>query len=184
MPLRVFPVADVPGVHYTDDYGNPRSGDRMHAGNDLFAPEGTPALAPDDGSVRFNPGGPDPLGGNVYYLSAPDGVTYYGAHLAGFEGTAPRTVQAGEVLGYVGTTGNAAGTPAHLHFQVMPKGQGPIDPFPLLQTAERRQAPSAPAAPARRSGIAPLLLVGGLIGAGLLARSYLARPRVRRRHRA
>jgi len=178
MSLRVFPIADVPGVHFTDDFNAPRGisfspagtpdaprgaallfeGQRAHAGNDLFAPEGSPVLAVDDGAVRFVKEG---LGGLSFYLKADDGVTYFGTHMSEVEGSA-RRVQAGEVIGYVGHGGNAKGTPDHLHFEMHPPGVGAVDPFPFLRTAERRDAPS------RGAGSTLLLLglVGGL-GYGL-----------------
>lgn len=155
MSLRVFPVASVPGLHFSDDWGDPRSGGRTHQGNDIFAPSGTPVVAVDDGAVRFVV---DPIGGRSFYLRTADGVTYYGTHLSGYEGV-DRAVKAGDVIGYVGTDGNAAGKPAHLHFEVHPGG-GPVDPYPLLMKADRRTAP-AQVSPART------LLFLGLLGAGI-----------------
>jgi murein DD-endopeptidase MepM/ murein hydrolase activator NlpD len=134
MPLRVFPVADVPGVRFSDDFGDARSDGRRHAGNDIFAPEGTPVLAPDDGVLTLRD---ESLGGRSFYVHADDGVVYFGTHLSGWEG-AERRVRAGEVIGYVGHGGNAAGTPDHLHFEMHPPGQGAANPFPLLRAAERR----------------------------------------------
>src|SRR5690242_16762159 len=127
MPLRVFPVED--GARYTDNW----MAGRTHYGNDLFAPEGTPLLAVDDGVVRY---GTDPLGGNVANLYATDGTRYYYAHQYAFaHGASPgtsRSVRAGEILGYVGTTGNAQGTPSHVHFEIHPGNGEAIDPFPYL----------------------------------------------------
>ena len=130
--IRVFPVAAEGNPSYSDDFGVPsKTGPGKHQGIDIFAAEGTPVLAVDDGAVRFAEEG---TGGNAVYLRAPDGTVYYGAHLSSFEGEA-RQVVAGEILGYVGHTGNAAGTSSHLHFEVHPNG-GPnvVDPFRLLQT--------------------------------------------------
>ena len=136
MTLRVFPVAAVPGVHFSDDFGVPRPGFRTHAGIDIFAPRGTPVLAVDNGAVRFEI---DPIGGLSYYLRATDGTTYYGTHLSGTEGSA-RSVKAGDVIGYVGNDGNAAGTPFHLHFEEHPSGRAAVNPFSELSAAPRRAA--------------------------------------------
>jgi len=158
MSLRVFPVAN--GARYTDDWGDPRSGGRSHAGNDLFSTEGTPLLAADDGEVRY---GTDVLGGNVANLRSPDGTRYYYAHLSAFEGT-NRQVRAGDVIGYMGRTGNAANTPTHLHFEVHPGGGAAIDPFPLLNAAQKVSASQKPST----SLLWPLLFIGA-VGLGLWA---------------
>ena len=159
MPLRVFPVADVPDLSFSNDFGDPRSGGRGHAGNDLFAPEGTIVLAPDDGVVSFRD---ESLGGRSFYVRADDGVVYFGTHLSGWEGP-ERRVQAGEVIGYVGHGGNAAGTPDHLHFEVHPPGQGAINPYPLLLRAERRGV--AASSPDRGgSRVLPWILILGALG--------------------
>jgi murein DD-endopeptidase MepM/ murein hydrolase activator NlpD len=160
MPLRVFPVADVPGLSFGDDFGDARSGGRRHAGNDLFAPEGTPVLAPDDGALTLRD---ESLGGRSFYVRADDGVVYFGTHLSGWEG-GERRVRAGEIIGYVGHGGNAAGTPDHLHFEMHPPGQGAVNPYPWLVQAERR---GMDASGARGGGgrVLPWLLVLGAIGA-------------------
>ena len=166
MPLRVFPVATPPGAHYADDFAAPRQRPdgttASHQGNDLFAPDGTPVLAPDDGSVRFTV---DPIGGPSFYLKADDGTTYYGTHLSGYEGQA-RRVAAGEVIAYVGHGGNAATTPSHLHFEVHPAGGPAVDPFPYLGAAARLSAPSGTAgAPETAQKAAILLGLGLVVGA-------------------
>lgn len=134
MSLRIFPISG--GARYTNDYAEPRSGGRSHQGNDLFNEEGTPLVAVDDGDIRF---GTDPLGGNVANLRSPDGTRYYYAHLSGFEGQ-NRQVRAGEVIGYLGKTGNAATTAPHLHFEVHPGGGGAVNPFSYLQSAQTTSA--------------------------------------------
>lgn len=160
MPLRVFPVAG--GARFTDDWGDPRSGGRSHAGNDLFNAEGTPLLAADDGEVRY---GADVLGGNVANLRSPDGTRYYYAHLSAFEGV-NRQVRAGDVIGYMGHTGNAVNTPTHLHFEVHPGEGAAVDPFPLLSTAQRVSALQRPST----SLAWPLFFVAA-VGLGLWAYS-------------
>ena len=175
--MRIFPVLG--GASYSSDYNAvARPGMRKHDGVDIFAPEGTPLLAVDDGVASF---GTDPLGGNVINLRAPDGTRYYYAHLSRFEGGS-RSVRAGELLGYVGTTGNAVGKPPHLHFEAHPafggaSPGGPIDPFPLLRNASVVQRRSITTA-------APSPLPGILLAAGLVAGSYLvARQASKRRWR-
>ncbi len=146
--MRVFPVAAEGRPTFSDDFGAARSGGRSHEGNDIFAPEGTPVLAVDGGLVFF---GTSSLGGNTARLQADDGATYLYTHLSDFEGE-ERRVQPGEVIGYVGHTGNAANTPPHVHFEMHPDGD-PVNPFPFListrrQTAEGDPAPSpAPSPP-------------------------------------
>ena len=127
--IRVFPVAAEGHPTFTDDFGAVRPGGRKHQGNDIFANEGTPIVAVDDGALRF---AEDPVGGHAFYLTAADGAVYYGAHLSAYEGSSPRSVVAGELVGYVGRTGNAAATAPHLHFEVHPSGGVAVDPYRLL----------------------------------------------------
>jgi murein DD-endopeptidase MepM/ murein hydrolase activator NlpD len=124
LAIRVFPVAAEGRPHFADDFDATK-----HLGIDIFADAGTPVVAVDDGTVRF---ADDPKGGQVFYLTTADGTVYYGAHLSAWEGASPRAAVAGEVLGYVGTTGNAAGTSAHLHFMVKPFGGVAVDPYRAL----------------------------------------------------
>jgi murein DD-endopeptidase MepM/ murein hydrolase activator NlpD len=128
--MTAFPVSPEDAA-FSNDYAPGR-----HLGIDIFAPAGTAVLAPEAGSVRFTT---DPLGGNVFYLAGLSGTSYYGAHLMGYVG-ADRDVEAGEQIGFVGTTGNAKGGPAHLHFQM---NGGATNPYAAL----RRLAPDAPKAP-------------------------------------
>jgi murein DD-endopeptidase MepM/ murein hydrolase activator NlpD len=117
-------------VSFTDTFGSPRGGGRTHKGNDLFAPAGTPLVAVTNGSVWFQG---DPLGGNAAYVNGADGNTYYYAHLSDYVGGA-RPVQAGELIGHVGTTGDASDAPPQLHFEIRPGGPNgrAIDPYPTL----------------------------------------------------
>jgi murein DD-endopeptidase MepM/ murein hydrolase activator NlpD len=119
----------VSGAAYTDDYG-PRSGG-FHYGIDMFAPPGTPLVAVKAGTLTQMP--MDGAGGNEAYLSA-DGNVYYYAHLSQYAG-GPRSVAQGEVIGYVGQTGNASAP--HLHFEIRIGGANGsrIDPYPTLSGA-------------------------------------------------
>ena len=115
------------GATFMNDWGFPRSGGRFHEGNDLFAPRGTPAVATVAGTVAQTTG---KLGGNQVKLFGDDGVGYYYTHLDSFG--AEGRVSAGTVIGYVGTTGNAAGGPPHVHFEIHPGGGAAVNPYPRL----------------------------------------------------
>ena len=115
------------GARFMNDWGFPRSGGRFHEGNDLFAPRGRPAVAVVSGNVVQTVG---QLGGNQVKLFGDDGVAYYYTHLDGFG--AKGRVSAGSVIGYVGNTGNAAGGPSHVHFEVHPGGGAAVNPYPRI----------------------------------------------------
>lgn len=120
-------------------FGMPRdSGKRHHEGVDIFAPRLTPVLAVADGRVTPRQ---NELGGNIVWLSTP-GVSYYYAHLERPAVSAGQHVRVGDVIGFVGNSGNAVTTDPHLHFGVYRWGKGAIDPLPLLQA--RRFAKAEP----------------------------------------
>ncbi len=105
-----------------------------HYGNDLFAEEGTPAIAVVSGTIYNS--GYSGIGGNRVTIEDSCGWHYYSAHLETIAPgiTAGATVTAGQVIGTVGDTGNAAGTQAHIHFSIYPESYNAgIDPFELLQ---------------------------------------------------
>ncbi len=79
---------------------------------------------------------PNSIGGNAVQLRGDDGNRYYLSHLDSY-GAAGK-VAAGDVVGYVGNSGNAITTPPHLHFEVHPNGGQAVNPFPTITLACRR----------------------------------------------
>ncbi len=134
----LVPVEGVLPADLADTFAAGRSGGRTHRAIDILAPRGTPVVAVADGEVvRIHT---NRLGGNVLYLRSPDGAyDFYYAHLDAYERGVEvgSVVRQGEVLGYVGNTGNARTTAPHLHFQVLQldaQGHGtPVNPYRLLQ---------------------------------------------------
>jgi murein DD-endopeptidase MepM/ murein hydrolase activator NlpD len=120
----------LPGSTFSYDWGFPREGGRYHEGLDMFAPAGTPILAPVDGRLTVGHSG---ISGNFWNLVGVDGWSYFGAHLSRLAKTGK--VHAGDVIGYVGNTGDAAGGPTHLHFQMRPSNGRPTNPFPYMSVA-------------------------------------------------
>ncbi|NHC13793.1 peptidoglycan DD-metalloendopeptidase family protein [Motilibacter deserti] len=126
----VRPVEDA-ALH--DSWGAPRSGGRHHEGIDIFADEGTPIHAVASGTVVK--GFDNQVGGVVVRIAGDDGRYYYYAHLQ--EGSPQQYlhvgehVSAGDVIGAVSDTGNAKGTPPHLHLGIQEDGQW-VNPYPIL----------------------------------------------------
>jgi murein DD-endopeptidase MepM/ murein hydrolase activator NlpD len=144
--LKVCPVGQPRG--FGDGFGAPRyaGGFHLHKGVDIVAPTGTPIYAPFDGVARSSFNG---LGGNAVYVTGATGYVY-NAHLSGFSPNSNGSVRAGEVIGYVGSTGDASGGVPHNHFEYHPNvipsnwpassyGYSVIDdainPYPLLVDA-------------------------------------------------
>ncbi|MDP8969408.1 MAG: peptidoglycan DD-metalloendopeptidase family protein, partial [Actinomycetota bacterium] len=125
-------------VQFINDWGFPRSGGRTHQGTDLFADYGTPIVAIADGVVTTMHVMDEGLGGLTVTYSV-DGHRFYNAHLSAIaDGIRDGArLRAGDVIGYVGVTGNARGTPPHDHFGWYPPGAGAVNPYPLLRAACR-----------------------------------------------
>lgn len=132
----VFPVYGP--VSFTDTYGAPRAAVTWHHGEDIFAPLGAPVLAVADGTV-FSVGWND-IGGYRFWLRDRQGNQFYYAHLSAFSPLAVngRDVKAGDVIGFIGNTGDAQSTPYHLHFEIhpvslLPMGyDGVVNPYEYL----------------------------------------------------
>src|SRR5579863_1005403 len=133
------PIRDLKASELRDSFNDLRNGHR-HQAIDIMRPRGTPVLAVIDGTVRklFR----SRAGGNtIYEFGGTSGYCYYYAHLDQYadnlvEGS---HVSRGEVIGYIGSTGNAAPNAPHLHFAIYRLGPGalwwkglPIDPYPIL----------------------------------------------------
>ncbi|HEV8370684.1 MAG TPA: M23 family metallopeptidase [Pyrinomonadaceae bacterium] len=126
-----MPVQDVSKRQVANTWHAPRGSDRVHEGQDIFAPKGTPVFSATSGFV-YNVG-ENNLGGQTVSVIGAGGRVYYYAHLDSY---APGIAVGDRVttktlLGYVGTTGNAQGTPPHLHFGVY-ASSGAINPLPLI----------------------------------------------------
>lgn len=131
----LMPVVGVQTFDLENSWGNSRDGGRRkHRGIDIFAPRGTAIVAVSDGIVSYI--GDQPKGGHCLWLTTESGTSFYYAHLdrwaAGlYEGM---EVRSGDLLGYVGNTGNAKYTPPHLHFAVNQNDEM-VNPFPILTKA-------------------------------------------------
>jgi murein DD-endopeptidase MepM/ murein hydrolase activator NlpD len=137
----VFPVYGP--TSFSDDFRAGRADTGWHHGNDVFASLGAPVLAVGDGTL-FSVGW-NTIGGNRAWLRDLQGNEFYYAHLSAFSPLARNGahVHAGDVIGFVGATGDAAGTPSHLHFEIHPAAllglgyDGVIDPYPFLLAWQR-----------------------------------------------
>jgi len=130
-PLKIMMPLEVSKKQIANTWHATRSADRLHEGQDIFAPRGTPTYSATRGYI-YNIGH-NKLGGQTVSVIGAGGRVYYYAH---FDSYAPGIsegdyVTPQTILGYVGTSGNAQGTPPHLHFGVYTP-TGAINPLPLL----------------------------------------------------
>lgn len=126
-----IPIRNLYKKQIADTFGAPRGADREHLGQDIFARRGTPVYSATDGIVwRVGENG---LGGNTVSVLGAGGRVYYYAHLEKYAAdlNVGGRVTPETVLGYVGTSGNARGTPPHLHFAVY-SSSGAINPLALF----------------------------------------------------
>lgn len=134
LPLQLgIPVEGVTARQIQDTWGAARSEGRTHQGVDIFAKRGTPVLSSTVGIVSQI--GTNNLGGKVVWVLGPNLSRHYYAHLDNYaENIAEGDwVDVGEVIGYVGNTGNAQSTPPHLHYGIYLSGQGAVNPYPYLK---------------------------------------------------
>jgi murein DD-endopeptidase MepM/ murein hydrolase activator NlpD len=158
VPDMVFPLA-ADSVRFTSGFGDARGGSRSHHGQDLFCPRWTPVLAAVSGTVDgIAAARPKPGKSYSLFLHGDDGNVYFYDHLnnddpgskdnRGEPGYAyardlrnGARVSAGEIVGYVGDSGNAEPAGPHLHFEIHVGHWGnPIDPAPALRAALRRRS--------------------------------------------
>lgn len=142
-----FPVLG--GATYNNDWGHPRSGGRTHEGTDIFNTKHTPLVAVTDGVVSYVPY-PEPSYGYSIFLRGDDGYSYWYLHMNndtpgtddglgdGIHAYAPymeqgNRVVAGQLIGWMGDSGNAEHTTSHLHFEIhRPSDNEPINPYESL----------------------------------------------------
>jgi hypothetical protein len=150
VPRLVFPV--IGAVTYSDDFGAPRAGG-AHEGNDILADRKAPAVAVEPGKVKFWTTSAN--AGCMLYLYGDSGTTYLYIHLNNdltsrndnrgscVAGTSYAVglkdgarVAAGQLIGYVGDSGDANGIHPHLHFEVHPNDGSAVDPYAYLRKAQ------------------------------------------------
>ena len=131
----VFPVAAP--TTFSDDWLQSRPGGRVHEGIDLVSTMGAPLVATVSGTI-LRPGN-TPRSGIRLWIRGNNGDEYFYCHLSRFAANVRDglPVKAGDVVGYVGMTGDAQGTVPHLHFEIHPGGGGPIRPYPLVSSWPR-----------------------------------------------
>ena len=145
------PVDGVRPNQIADTWGDSRSGGRTHQGVDIFAPRGTPVRSATDGLVLRV--GSNRLGGHITAVLGPGHYVHYYAHLDHFGVfEAGDIVRQGDILGYVGNTGNAKGTPFHLHYGLYTPTRGAINPWPLLQEGGESEGGQNRPPPQTRAG--------------------------------
>ncbi len=155
----LFPVLGTTG--YSNDWGGPRASTGIpHQGTDIFANEGTPVVAVADGVLDRV--GWNAIGGYRFWLFDQYGNSFYHAHLSAYSPIAVdgARVRRGDVIAFVGHTGDAQYTPPHLHFEVHPGNGAPTNPFPLLNAWKRGVAVAIGLLASGTERVAPLALLG------------------------
>lgn len=131
-----MPISCVRPLDVADTFGAPRSGGRRHEGVDIFAPRHTPILSTTAGVVVFV--GDNRLGGHAVQILGPGGQWHYFAHLESFgEVRVGQRIPIGFPVGTVGDSGNAKGTPPHLHYGTYSFFRKAEDPLPKLRVRSR-----------------------------------------------
>lgn len=151
----VFPIDGPVELPLIDSFGFARMtgtpDEHWHEGIDIFAPEGTPLVATERSVVTRV--GTGRLGGLKVWIHGESGIDWYYAHLSRFAPgiAAGDALEAGDLIGFVGTSGNAVGTPPHVHLQMHPGGGRPTDPYPLLDLQLTLDEEAAEAEAARQA---------------------------------
>jgi Peptidase family M23/Putative peptidoglycan binding domain len=135
--VKDIPIPILFGLLYKNirsDFGDPRGGGtRLHEGQDLFAPEGTPIVSPTE-AIVIRTGEDAETAGNYVYTANPGGETFRYMHLKDIANLDPGDeLDAGDYIGTVGDTGNAKGLPYHLHFEMRDEDNKAQDPYPRLE---------------------------------------------------
>ena len=121
---------------FVDSWHESRSGGRLHIGVDIIGPKGLALYAVSDGTITKMYGAESKLSGNALRLTAADGTYFFYAHLDSFASgiTVGSAVRAGQIIGYMGSTGNAGNS--HLHFEVHPLGGEAVNPYPVIKAVD------------------------------------------------
>lgn len=133
-----FPMSPLPKCALSKtSFGQPRPGGRTHEGVDIMATLGQEIYAVANGTLTkqvFDGAANATLSGNAWTLKLPDGTYYFYAHLSSFADglAAGSVVKTGQLIGYVGDTGDPGPGNYHLHFEVHPQGGAAVNPVPLL----------------------------------------------------
>lgn len=130
----VIPVAGVRHHDLRDSFGDPRSGGRSHEGIDIMAPRWSEAVAAVEGRIEAITTGA--RSGKALWIAGADGRSYFYAHLEAWAEGLRRgmRVRPGDLVGYVGNSGNAVDTPPHLHFEIRDR-RGVVNPYDELVNA-------------------------------------------------
>ena len=132
--ISVFPSQG--RCSFVDSWHETRSGGRLHIGVDIIGPKGLAIYAVTDGAITKMYGAESKLSGNALRLTAADATYFFYAHLDSFAPgiSVGSVVKAGQIIGYMGNTGNA-GT-SHLHFEVHPGGGDAVNPYPVIKAVD------------------------------------------------
>ncbi|HSG39406.1 MAG TPA: M23 family metallopeptidase [Thermoanaerobaculia bacterium] len=127
-----IPVDGVEASRLRDTWGYARDGGRRHKGIDIAAPRYTPIRSATEGVIEFK--GMRGLGGQIVNVIGPGGYKHYYAHLEDFGAQAIGDwVEAGEIIGYIGNSGNAAISGPHLHYGIYRSNGQAVNPFTYLR---------------------------------------------------
>ena len=132
--ISVFPSQG--RCSFVDSWHETRSGGRLHIGVDIIGPKGLAIYAVTDGAITKMYGAESKLSGNALRLTAADATYFFYAHLDSFAPgiSVGSVVKAGQIIGYMGNTGNAE--TSHLHFEVHPGGGDAVNPYPVIKAVD------------------------------------------------